>query len=258
MNYITLLGKSWLYFIHPTIVIPVIIFCYFGQNRHKILRSLLLLCLSLIINPNLKCLFKVPLPAFLNSSGYAFPSGHMQSACVLWGWLAYEIKNPLYTGFTLILLSGIGYWLTFFGYHCWYDIFGAVITALLLIIIGHYNYKLLKNIHFPTLATLALIITCPLSIPIASTPYLNNIASSQSIISGILIGTFCNTRYYTTTIYYYWKKVGLAIVGSLIMWLLTWTLSFILTSKILVFLICFSQSLWITWGTEYVMQKIKY
>jgi uncharacterized membrane protein YuzA (DUF378 family) len=66
----------------------------------------------------------MPLPPPLE--GWGFPSGHMHTAFVFWGWLAYEYHKVWYYEVTFFLLCMIGYGILYHGYHYPIDILGAV------------------------------------------------------------------------------------------------------------------------------------
>lgn len=87
--------------------------------------------INALININLKWYFKVPLS--FTTKTYAFPSGHMQAFCFLFGFLAYfRIFNFQY--FTLPLLLWIASSLVHFGYHQPIDIIGACLCTSIFIL----------------------------------------------------------------------------------------------------------------------------
>jgi undecaprenyl-diphosphatase len=133
-----------------------------------------LLLFSITLNVALKGTFQIPLARELGIPGYAFPSGHMQIATIFYASLIFYgnarlLKNDpesllLPLNITLVLLlSGIGWSLIHCGYHTVFDVAGAAITALLLII----GYRFLLN-HCPNysawillcLATLVTLYSC--------------------------------------------------------------------------------------------------
>lgn len=87
-------------------------------------RTLFLLLFTMIYNVYLKSIWQMPLPPPLE--GFAFPSGHMHSAFVFYGWLAFEAHKIWYYELTFFLLCLIGYGIVYYGYHYPMDILGAV------------------------------------------------------------------------------------------------------------------------------------
>tara|TARA_B100000965_G_C19592544_1_gene758594 strand:- start:152 stop:1048 length:897 start_codon:yes stop_codon:yes gene_type:complete len=123
---------------HEPFIIVFLTFGYLCLDRKIFGKTLCLLLISLAVNPLLKNLFQVPLHPSLGRPGFGFPSGHMQSAVVLWGWLAWEYKKPwIYAGVTA-LLACIGYATVRAQYHYPADIIGAVGFGLILLVLFHY------------------------------------------------------------------------------------------------------------------------
>lgn len=130
--------QIWLNFSNQVFIIPVLVMGYILLGREKFSHALNLLMLSIICNSLLKAVFKVPLAAHLAQEGYAFPSGHMQSSMVLYGYLALNSKNIWYKFFTAVLLGGIGFCLSYFSYHDYFDVFGGILFGALLLVA--YNF----------------------------------------------------------------------------------------------------------------------
>jgi membrane-associated phospholipid phosphatase len=75
---------------------------YWLWRKDAVARVTLVLLLSAVLNDHLKNIFVVPRPfmapgstveALIKASGWSMPSGHAQSAAVLWGSLAWEIRR---------------------------------------------------------------------------------------------------------------------------------------------------------------------
>ena len=124
----------FLTFSHDTIIVPLILFGYIWGRRDIFYDAICLLLFSMIFNAALKVTFQVPLSPFLEKDGFAFPSGHMQSSFILYGWLALKIQNNWIRLLIALLLFGIGISLVSCGYHSYCDIFGSIFFALLLMI----------------------------------------------------------------------------------------------------------------------------
>lgn len=136
-NYLDLLAKLVLEFSHESIIIPLLIIGYIWINRDVFFHGICLVLISMIFNASLKATFQIPLNPSLGKEGYAFPSGHMQTSVVLYGFLYTFAQNRALKICLIALLITIGWGLIYFGYHNLVDIVGAIIFALLLI----YLYK---------------------------------------------------------------------------------------------------------------------
>lgn len=147
--------RAFLFTTLEAFVVPLLVAGYLVVHREAFARTTLLLLLSLSINPFLKSLFEVPLQESLGKEGWALPSGHMQTAVVLWGWLAYEVKNRIFTCIVPLLWMGIGAGLIYFGYHTLADVTAAVLSGCLLIA----GFRYLIQYTRPTRVQLGALIT---------------------------------------------------------------------------------------------------
>lgn len=126
-------GRLFLAFSHDNILIPLIILGYIWLDRDIYFHAVCLLLTSMLFNLALQSTFKIPLAFSVGKQGFAFPSGHMQSAVVFYGWLFQSTNRLIIKSSITILLIGIGLSLLYFGYHNSFDILGAIFFGLLLI-----------------------------------------------------------------------------------------------------------------------------
>ena len=80
---------------------------------------------------------QIPLNLSVGKEGFAFPSGHMQTSVVLYGFIYTFTQNTVLKICLIALLIMIVWSLIYFGYHNIVDILGAIIFALSLV----YLYK---------------------------------------------------------------------------------------------------------------------
>lgn len=132
-----LLTVFFLSFSHTIVIVPLIVLGCVLISRRIFCHALCLLVLSILLNIVLKHTFQIPLSPTLGKEGFAFPSGHMQAATVLYGWLALNIQNVWFRLSVVIILLGIGFSLVNAGYHNYYDVFGGVFFGSLLIACYH-------------------------------------------------------------------------------------------------------------------------
>ncbi len=134
-------SRFFLNFSHDTIIIPLIIIGYIWIDRKVFFHGICLLLTSMLLNLALKITFQVPLAPSLGKEGFAFPSGHMQSSIVLYGWLFKSLNKLIIKVMITMLLIGISAGLVHLGYHNYFDIFGAVFAGLLLIFLYSWFLK---------------------------------------------------------------------------------------------------------------------
>jgi len=137
--------RFFLAFSHDTIIIPLIIIGYIWIDKKVFFHGICLLLTSMLLNLALKITFQVPLAPSLGKEGFAFPSGHMQSSIVLYGWLLKSINKLLIKVLIILLLIGIGVSLVHLGYHNYFDVFGAVFVGILLIFTYNWFLKSFKE-----------------------------------------------------------------------------------------------------------------
>jgi undecaprenyl-diphosphatase len=128
-------------FSHGTVIIPLVILGYIWRDQSVFFEAICLLLISMLLNFALKVTFQIPLSPHLGKPGFAFPSGHMQSCLVLYGWLMTHIKNPRSKILIMGLLTGIAFSLIHCGYHNTLDILGGIFFGSLLLL----AYRLLKT-----------------------------------------------------------------------------------------------------------------
>lgn len=126
------IANIFLSFSHDTIIVPLVIIGYIWLDRKVFFHATCLLLISMLFNHVLKNIFQIPLSSTLYKEGFAFPSGHMQSSFVLYGWLMAATHNFLARILIIILLFGIALSLIYFDYHNYYDILGAIFFGFLL------------------------------------------------------------------------------------------------------------------------------
>jgi membrane-associated phospholipid phosphatase len=126
-------ARFFLGFSHLYLIIPMLVLGLIFLNKNLFYHALCIMLFSLVINIALKVTFQVPLAPFLNKAGFAFPSGHMQLATIVYGWFALKIPSTRLRVLIGLILVGVGFGLVYFGYHTVVDVLGGVFFASLLI-----------------------------------------------------------------------------------------------------------------------------
>jgi len=135
-----LIAKTGFAFSNPYILISVIIIGLLNRQEKIYGRVLFLLLFTIIYNLYLKSLWQHPLPPPLE--GWAFPSGHMHSAVVFWGWLAIEYRRLWFSAIVGLILCLVAYGLLYSGYHYPIDIVGSLAVGALSLFIYYFVNRL--------------------------------------------------------------------------------------------------------------------
>lgn len=121
----------------PYTMISIVIIGYLLLHEALFARALMLLLFTMVYNTFLKAHWQIPLPPASGLEGWAFPSGHMHSAFVFWGWLAFDSRNRYIMALVFVLLSFTGFGLVHRGYHYPLDIVGAVCFGAVTLTVFH-------------------------------------------------------------------------------------------------------------------------
>jgi undecaprenyl-diphosphatase len=210
MDYRHQLADFFLLFSNEPVILPLIIFGITCYNRQIFSHALIILLFTMVFSAMLKSIFKVPLNPALGLSGYAFPSGHMQSSIVFYGWLFYSISNKLVRYSIIGILFGVAYGLVYRGYHNIIEILGALFFAS--ITLFFYNYAVTKNAIFKERTYLLAIATITLSLLLIFIMYIQLGFISPHIwkVIYILLG-FSIASYFTYTN----EKIILSLRGKI-------------------------------------------
>lgn len=128
------LAHFFIYFGQGMVLASLMILGWLFLDRILFFRAACLVVTSIILNFALKSTFQIPLSPSLGKIGFAFPSGHMQSATVFYAWLTLNIPSFIFRTLMVIVLIGLGYSLYYFGYHHYFDILMGVLIAGLLVL----------------------------------------------------------------------------------------------------------------------------
>src|SRR5262245_61871329 len=107
-NWLDVLTKGCLLFTHIYAVLAAMVIGYLLIDRKVFGQVIIIVAFTLVFNRYLKSVFQVPLPPSLGKSGWAFPSGHMQLAFAMWGWIAWNYRYKWLWILLGIFLTGVG------------------------------------------------------------------------------------------------------------------------------------------------------
>lgn len=127
------LTKFFLSFGQEYIYEIIIIVGFTIFRRQLFARAICVLLFTTILNILLKYTFEIPLNPALNIKGFAFPSGHMSSGVVFYGWFFANIRHFLLRIIIVVILTGIGFSLIYKGYHYPVDIIASVTIGMMVI-----------------------------------------------------------------------------------------------------------------------------
>lgn len=140
------IANVFLFLTRDQFIIPLIILGYIWIDRDTFYHATCMILISMIFNTALKVTFQIPLSPLLGKEGFAFPSGHMQSAATFFGWLAFGSNSIAMRILIIALVTGIGLSLVHFQYHNYYDVLAAVFFALLQIVAYYQTITKAKHI----------------------------------------------------------------------------------------------------------------
>ena len=107
---------------------------YWLWRKNLMGRTGVVLLFTFVLNALLKGIFEVPRPDtiehLVHADDWSFPSGHAQSAIVLWGWLAWEFRNRLGLVLAGLLILAIGFSRVYLGVHTPTDIIAGFSIGL--------------------------------------------------------------------------------------------------------------------------------
>jgi len=132
---LTFLGGTF-YFM----TLPVV---YFYVSKKVGIRIFLLFIVSLYLNSLLRVYWGVPRPVGMEGVNslfietiqgdsyrdYSFPSGHAQSAVILWGYLAYHLGSKLFWMIACTMISLISFSRVYAGVHWLSDVIGGIVLG---------------------------------------------------------------------------------------------------------------------------------
>lgn len=133
-RFFTILGNEEFYLI----LLPVVYWCL---NRRVGIGLGYLSMLSVWVNSVVKHLFDIPRPADPRlrvrwpETSPSFPSGHAQSAVTNWGYLALQLRRPLWTVLAFLIMLLIGLSRMVLGVHFPQDVIGGWIIGLIVLFV---------------------------------------------------------------------------------------------------------------------------
>lgn len=104
-------------------------------NKRKGFEFAYLLVTGLLVNVTLKEIFDMPRPIGVEgvrslrvetATGKSFPSGHTQTATMLYWWLQSQVRKPLVTGLSLVVILGVALSRLYLGVHWPIDVLAAI------------------------------------------------------------------------------------------------------------------------------------
>lgn len=150
------LYKFFLSFVHNPVLLPLIIIGYIWLDRRIFFHAASILLLGMLVNGALKYTFRIPLSPSIGKTGFAFPSGHMQTSVTFYGWIFDFTNKYIIKAGIIVIFFGMGLGLMHFNYHDMIDVLGGIACAIFLIKL--YKY-LLKKYGDEKLSLISIIIS---------------------------------------------------------------------------------------------------
>lgn len=128
--------------VNKFVIIFIVLYGYIFLKKDIFGRTFLIFAFAMVLNPFLKSLFQIPLPPASGLVGWGFPSGHMFTATVFWGWLSWEYKNKYLFLWSALLLGSMSVALVHFNYHYPSDVAAAFLFSILTLFLYHLCLKI--------------------------------------------------------------------------------------------------------------------
>ena len=107
---------------------------YWLWRKNVMGRVGMVLLFTFVLNAIIKGIFHIPRPELIEhlvkADDWSFPSGHSQGAMVLWGWLAYELKDRRAYLLAGLIIAGVGFSRVYLGVHYPSDVLGGYTIGL--------------------------------------------------------------------------------------------------------------------------------
>lgn len=231
-------------------LILLVIVGYFSAYRAIFCRALFILLFTMILNTYLKSIWQIPLAPHLNKVGFAFPSGHMQTVVVFWGWLAIEFASLWFWALISLLWMSIAWALMHFGYHVFRDIAWAFVIAVLSLVVYYFLCKKFKTKKTGIIGLILIILSIPLLFLIPSVPP-SSIGIAFGGLLGFTIGCLYSDDIYKASLKKQLLTIGVAILGAFLIVLIFKLLPKMLPLPYFEFIQFFILSLWISVGANF-------
>ncbi len=148
----------------------------------------------MIFSLYLKSIWQEPLPAWMSSDTWAFPSGHMLFTVTFYGWMALELRKIWLSFCVGLLMLGVGWALMHFGYHSIRDIGGAIGFGTLILVA--YYFLLRISVVGKNLPLLGIFLSPLTALFIYLVPkYFPYVYEAQGHLTGFSTGWFLWNKY---------------------------------------------------------------
>ena len=189
----------------------------------------MVLLFTFVLNAIIKSIFQVPRPDLIehlvHADDWSFPSGHSQGAMVLWGWLAYELKDRRAYIVAAILIAGVGFSRVYLGVHYPSDVLGGFFVGFCTLLIYAWLLKLEPHGWVPLGPTRQSIIIFVLLMGIFMlVPELSKVAiKGGAAFIGFLAGYLHEKKYLSCSLKpgmnLLISKLVLGLVGIVVIWM---------------------------------------
>lgn len=249
---VTFLGTEYFFLT----LLPILFWCY---KKELGLPLTFILYFTFLLNTGLKELFEIPRPDELfhraDADGYGFPSGHAQSAVMLWGYLGYRYK---WLNKALAMIFLIGFSRIFLGVHTLDQVVAGWTIGTVTLISFIWVEKIIKNrsLNFPPLGTSLAILLFGMMISIQFPD------PTTVKLSGLMVGVSAGFLYEPHLVDFdpitRWSKILIKIIlGVGGMLLIRTTLKFLLPDILVADWLRYGLSgVWIGLGAPLVFNKL--
>ena len=253
MKFVTDLGVP---FGHVIIMMLFLSIGYWVWRKETFRHLMILVMCTLVINFTLKSLVKDPRPPSMYwltpADLYGFPSGHAQSAVVIWLGLAYELKRFWSWIVCSIITAAVCFSRLYLGVHDLNDvIYGALFGGITLFLYYRYKDRVYRRFKPLSLTAQIGLLVAAVGVWIAFYPkpieMWTIVAASMILAQGI--GLMIEDKYVRfSPPKIVWKRATIAVIGSL-------GIVFLSTAPLIPFYILFG--LWQTILAPLLFRRLK-
>lgn len=123
-----------------TFLLALVTLGYWFWRKGAMARVAGILLIAVILNAHLKTLVQECRPAVAphleHAGGWSFPSGHAQLSGALWGWLAWEVRQPWFIAVAGAVMLLVAFSRPYLGVHYLHDIGAGLALGLVTVWIG--------------------------------------------------------------------------------------------------------------------------
>ena len=250
---VTMFGEELVYIV----IFSILYWCF---DKREAIKIILIFLISVLINGVLKETFMRERPIGVEgifslrehtAEGYAFPSGHTQSAATFFYYIAYKLKNKWVTLGSTIMIVLVATSRLYLGVHWLTDVLGGIVLAIIIVRVG--------LVVFEEISDRKLLITLVLSNVLYLFFANDGLTVITAIITGAVIGMLLEQRFVNFERTATKASILRVLIGLLVVMLLKEGVKVILPETMFFDYIRYTLiGLWVAVGAPFTFLKVKF